>query len=123
VIAASLPMCGTMSFPLTDCKPTRPIALTFIMGGRDTLNCWEPPRTSVGNPCASEVQASFKMLNGCTDAAEMTHNGLCLTHDECKDDTEISICKLDATHTGIYQSTDMDVYVEGWNFLKKYHLP
>ena len=46
VIAASLPMCGTMSFPLTDCKPTRPISLTFIMGGRDTLNCWEPPRTS-----------------------------------------------------------------------------
>jgi poly(3-hydroxybutyrate) depolymerase len=123
VIAASLPMCGTMSFPLTDCKPARPISTTFVMGSRDSLNCWEPPRTSVGNPCASEVLAAFKMHNGCTDAAEMTHDGLCLTHDECSGGTEASICRLDATHTGIYQATDMDVYVEGWSFLKRFHLP
>jgi polyhydroxybutyrate depolymerase len=123
VIAASLPMCGTMSFPLTDCKPARPISVTFVMGSRDSLNCWEPPRTSVGNPCASEVLDTFKTLNKCTDAAEMTHDGLCRTHDECEGGTEASICQLDATHTGIYQATDMDVYVEGWSFLKKFHLP
>jgi hypothetical protein len=92
------------------------------MGSRDSLNCWEPPRTSVGNPCASEVLDTFKTLNGCTDSAEMTHEGLCMTHDECEQGTEASICLLDATHTGIYQATDMDVYVEGWNFLKQFYL-
>ncbi len=122
VIAASLPMCGTMSFPLTDCMPARPISVTFVMGSQDSLNCWEPPRTSVGNPCASEVLEAFKMHNRCTDAAEMTRDGLCLTHDECERGTEASICMLDATHTGIYQASEMDVYVEGWNFLKSYTL-
>ena len=123
VIAASLPMCGTMAFPLTDCQPTRPISVQFNMGSRDSLNCWEPPRTSVGNPCASEVLDTFKALNGCTDAAEETQGGLCMTHDECEGGTEASICLLNATHTGIYQASDMDVYVEGWNFLKRYVLP
>jgi hypothetical protein len=69
------------------------------------------------------VLASFKMLNGCTDTAKMTHDGLCLTHEQCEQGTEASICKLDATHTGIYQATDMDVYVEGWSFLKRHTLP
>lgn len=123
VIAASLPMCGTMSFPLTDCKPARPISVRFIMGSQDSLNCWQPPRTSVGNPCASEVLSTFKTLNGCTDSAEMTHGGLCLTHDQCMGGTEASICKLNATHTGIYQASDMDVYTEGWKFLKTFTLP
>ena len=123
VIAASLPMCGTMSFPLSDCKPKRPISVRFIMGSQDSLNCWMPPRTSVGNPCASEVRDTFKMLNRCTDSPEKTHNGLCETLDECEGGTEVSICLLNATHTGIYQSTDMDVYTEGWKFLKSYTLP
>lgn len=122
-IAATLPMCGTAFFELaTMCNPQRPVATMFVMGALDTLNCWEPPRTSVGNPCATEVLDAFKTINGCTDEAESTYNGLCLTHDQCEDDTEATVCKVNADHMGIYTAPDMNVYQEGWNFLKRFYL-
>jgi hypothetical protein len=45
-----------------------------------------------------------------------------MTHDECEGGTEASVCLLDATRTGIYQASDMDVYTEGWSFLKSHAL-
>jgi poly(3-hydroxybutyrate) depolymerase len=122
-IAAVVPMCGTAFFDVaTKCKPKRPVSEMFIMGSQDSLNCWEEPRTSVGNPCASEILAAFKTINGCTDEAEKTHNGLCLTHDKCKENTEASVCLLNTTHMGIYEATDMNVYQEGWKFLKRFYI-
>ncbi|MBN1654485.1 MAG: hypothetical protein JXA30_12005 [Deltaproteobacteria bacterium] len=122
-IAATAPMCGTAFFELaTLCKPQRPVSTMFVMGSQDFLNCWEPPRTSVGNPCASEVLEAFKTINGCTDPAESTHNGVCLTHDQCEDNTEATVCRVNADHMGIYTAPDMNVYEEGWNFLKRFYL-
>lgn len=123
VIAASLPLCGSASFDLNkDCKPTRPISLEFVIGSQDTLNCWDLPRTSVGNPCAKEVQAKFKELNGCTGEIKKTHNGVCETLDQCKEGTEVTICKVNAQHTTIYTNPDFDMYKESWDFLSRYFI-
>ena len=123
VIAASLPLCGSASFDLEkECKPKRPVSLQFVIGSQDTLNCWAPPRTSVGNPCATEVQAVFKTLNGCTGEPKKTHDGVCETLDQCAEGTEITICMVDAQHTTIYTNTDIDIYKDGWEFLKRYYI-
>ena len=122
-IAASLPLCGSASFDLArDCKPKRPISVQFVIGSQDSLNCWAPPRTSVGNPCATEVQAEFKRLNECTGEPKKTHGGVCETLDQCKEGVEVTICEVNATHTGIYTNPDIDIYKEGWEYLKKYYI-
>ncbi|HKP55582.1 MAG TPA: hypothetical protein VJV78_02615 [Polyangiales bacterium] len=123
VIAASLPLCGSASFDLEkECKPKRPISVEFVIGSQDTLNCWAPPRTSVGNPCATEVQAAFKKFNSCTGEPKKTHNGVCETLDQCAEGTEVTICKVNAQHTTIYTNPDVDIYKEGWEFLKRYYI-
>lgn len=122
-IAAVLPLCGSASFNLDqDCKTKRPISMTFVIGSKDTLNCWMPPRTSVGNPCSTEVQATFKRLNMCTGEPKKTHNGVCETLDQCAEGTEVSICMVNAEHTTIYTNPDIDMYTEGWAYLKKYYI-
>lgn len=122
-ITAVVPMCGTVFFELTECQPTRPVSMMFIMGSQDAMNCWEPPRpANPGNPCASEVLEGFKRANGCTDEWEETHDGLCRTHDQCKEGTESTVCLLNTTHMGIYEAADMNVYKEGWNFLKQFYI-
>ncbi len=122
-IAAVLPLCGSASFDLErECKPVRPISMQFVIGSRDTLNCWEPPRTSVGNPCSTEVQAVFQKLNSCTGTAQKTHGGVCETFDQCAEGTEVSICMVEAEHTTIYTNPDIDMYVDGWAFLKKFYI-
>jgi polyhydroxybutyrate depolymerase len=122
-IAAVLPLCGSASFNLDqDCKTKRPISMTFVIGSKDTLNCWEPPRTSVGNPCSKEVQATFKRLNMCTGEPKKTHDGVCETLDQCAEGTEVSICLVNAEHTTIYTNPDIDMYTEGWAYLKKYYI-
>ncbi|MDD9971589.1 MAG: hypothetical protein OXR73_35430 [Myxococcales bacterium] len=123
IIAAVYPMCGSAFFDLEqDCKPTRPISMTFVIGSRDSLNCWDPPRTSVGNPCATEVQSVFQRLNECPGEAMDTHGGLCETNTGCAEGTEVSVCMVDATHTGIYNARDMDIYQETWKFLSRFHI-
>lgn len=122
-IAASLPLCGSASFDLDkECMPKRPISVEFVIGSRDTLNCWAPPRTSVGNPCATEVQATFKRLNNCMGEPKKTHNGKCETLDQCAEDTEVTICSVDAEHVTIYENPDLDVYTEGWEWLKRFYI-
>ncbi|MET0387412.1 MAG: hypothetical protein ABW321_15695 [Polyangiales bacterium] len=122
-IAAVLPLCGSASFELeSECKPKRPISMQFVIGSQDTLNCWEPPRTSVGNPCSTEVQAVFAQLNSCTGEAKKTHGGVCETHEQCAEGTEVSICMVDAQHTTIYTNPDIDIYADGWAFLKRFYI-
>jgi polyhydroxybutyrate depolymerase len=122
-IAAVLPLCGSASFNLeAECKPARPVSVEFVIGSQDTLNCWEPPRTSVGNPCATEVQSVFKTLNKCTGTPKKTFGGVCETLDQCAEGTEVTICMVEAQHTTIYQNPDMDMYKDGWEYLTKYYI-
>jgi poly(3-hydroxybutyrate) depolymerase len=121
LVAAAAPLCGSPFFNIaSDCKPERAVPFMFTIGSMDTLNCWEGTRDVT--PCAKQVQAEFKTVYACTDEPEQTHDNLCETMDECRDDSEVTICLLNTGH-GVYQNPDMDVAQEHWNFLKRYRLP
>jgi len=84
-IAAVLPLCGSASVDVdAECKPSRPVSVNFVIGSQDTLNCSEPPRTSVGNPRSTEVQATFKRLDNCTGEPKKTF-GVFETLDPCSE--------------------------------------
>jgi poly(3-hydroxybutyrate) depolymerase len=121
LVAAAAPLCGSPFFDIESaCKPERAVPFMFTIGESDQLNCWEGTRDVT--PCAKQAQAAFKTVYACTDEPEPTHNDLCETMDECRDGSEVTICKVNSGH-GVYQNPDMDIAKEHWAFLMQYHLP
>lgn len=83
---------------------------------------WEPPRTAVGNRCATEVLDVFKSLDQCPGQAMKTQVGLCETYSDCAEGTEVSICMVSAPHTGIYANPGMDMDTEAWEFSRRFYV-
>jgi poly(3-hydroxybutyrate) depolymerase len=121
LVAAAAPLCGSPFFDIaTACKPERAVPFMFTIGETDPLNCWDGTRDVT--PCAKQAQAAFKTVYSCTDEPEQTHMNLCETLDECRDGSEVTICKVNSGHS-VYGNPDMDIAQEHWDFLMRFQLP
>ena len=125
MFAAVAPACAGAFIDLdTDCKPSRPVPVMFVIGENDASACWEgdfapvilPP---IMTPCARKVQSAFSKLYECTGTARESHGGACETVDSCQDGAEIVICKTDTGHV-VYSATNLEVADETWKFLERF---
>jgi polyhydroxybutyrate depolymerase len=125
IIAAVAPLCGTAFFDLeTACMPSRPISVMHSIGAQDTLNCWEgePSGSQPGQQCTKGVLTAFQRINECKGEIQPSYDGVCETVGECAGGTEVTICNLNIGHI-IWPAPDMDVPLEHWKFMRRFHLP
>jgi polyhydroxybutyrate depolymerase len=122
VFAAVLPVCGTTFFDLAaQCMPSQPMPTMLVIGRDDELNCWDlADEGSKPTRCVDTYRKIFKELNGCTGMERTTHDGHCITVDQCEGGVEVVTCGVAAGHVA-YFATDMNVTEEGWKFLSRFH--
>ncbi len=132
LIAAAAPMAFPIAYsPITDCQPSRPIAVLSGFGLTDTLVPYEGG--SFGS--AAGTFARWKELNGCSsatpDATVVTGDSRCETYTQCADGVETGLCSVFAnTLIGtpfeghvLYFNPDLDLSKTIWDFVSRFELP
>lgn len=122
LVAAIGPVVSNIGWnDLNRCQPSRPIPVTMISGGSDSI---EDRRATF---------ARWVELNGCSDSVVVEEIGVftCTTHNECDDGVETTHCVgkgvghcWPGTKFQLYpcnQSFNASDYL--WDFFKKYRIP
>jgi len=109
--------------PLTDCQPTRPIAVNHFHGYDDEVVAY------LGGPFSVPVidsLAQWGTADGCTGGTTTTWDdglgNLCETYLTCAGAVEAQLCSMTGIHN-LYINTVLDIADVGWDFLYRFTLP
>jgi polyhydroxybutyrate depolymerase len=132
LVAAVAPMAFPIAYePITDCQPSRPIAVLSGFGLTDTLVSYEGGQFG----SAAGTFARWKELNGCSgavpDVTVVTGDSRCETYTQCAEGVEASLCSVYANsligtpfegHV-LYFNPDLDLSQVIWDFVSRFELP
>jgi poly(3-hydroxybutyrate) depolymerase len=127
VFAGVAPVAGFIAlYPMSQCQPSRPIAVIEFAGLHDPH---EP--TPPGRPTASF--AYWRDVDGCGSGPPDDHvdisTSYCDTYAHCDAGVQVELCGVNANqHSwgaghGTYLNPDLDVARTAWEFLKQFSLP
>lgn len=131
-IAAAAPVAFPLNLnPLSDCQPSRPIAVRHYAGLTDTL----VPYNAAG-PGLVGAQTSFaywRDVTTCTgstpDETVVLGTSQCERYTSCADGTEIGLCSVNASlETPLpghitYINPDLNIAADAWAFLSRFEAP
>jgi len=128
--AAVAPMAYPLAAePLSECQPSRPIAVLAFAGLTDT----EVPYEGGSLPSAAESFAYWRDVNGCgsgsPDQRVDAGASRCETYTQCDAGVHVGLCSITANPTSyapghvLYQNPDFDVTAVAWQFLSQFTLP
>ncbi|MBW2457059.1 MAG: prolyl oligopeptidase family serine peptidase [Deltaproteobacteria bacterium] len=124
VFAAVAPVAYPLDFnPLSQCQPSRPIAVMHLHGLTDPLVLYGGGLNSV--PVVDSF-AYWAQANTCSDAAEVSYskgNSECLTHDSCDGAVEVTLCSVNGGHILYTNLDNVPIADLAWDFLSSYTLP
>lgn len=131
-IAAVAPVAFPLNVnPLTDCRPSRPVAVRHYAGTTDTLVSYD----GVGNLIVP-AQTSFAYWRDATPCAGTTPDettvlgtSTCERYTDCAAGTEIGLCSVNASlNTPIpghitYINPDLNIAADAWAFFSRQQAP
>lgn len=130
ILAAAAPMAYPLAAePLSECQPSRPIAVLAFAGLTDT----EVPYEGGSITSAAESFAYWRDVNGCgsgpPDQRVDAGASRCETYMQCNAGVQVGLCSITANPTSyapghvLYQNPDFDVTAVAWQFLSQFTLP
>ena len=136
VFAAVAPAAFPLAFaPLSNCQPSRPIAVLHFAGLTDGIVPYEGGELFPGLPPIPSAQESFtywREVNGCGDGPpeETTAVGasFCETDTSCADEVQVGLCSITADAIAFlghvpYANPDFAIAEVAWRFLSRFELP
>jgi hypothetical protein len=125
LFAAAAPMAFPIPFsPITDCQPSRPIAVLMFMGKTDAL---------VPYASAAPSFQHWRNVDGCVGATPdetiVSGNSDCATYTQCTDGVAAGLCSITSTSGNpfpghvLYINPDLNLSVVAWDFLSRFQLP
>ena len=121
IFAAANPVCGWMG--ITNCKPSRPIAMLEIRAFNDTTVQYD------GGGVAGSAASELNLWLGFDTCAGMpvisSQNGVCTAHTSCAQETQVMECHPRGNHNFFYATNPDHLLVPdtAWPFFKQFALP
>ncbi len=136
--AAVAPLAFPLPYaPLTNCAPSRPIAVIHFAGLTDSLVPYAGgplpayPAVSVVSAAASFTR--WRDINGCgsgsPDTTVVTGGSTCETYTSCSAGVEVALCSIASTSPPptaghiLYTNPDLVLDQVAWDFLSQFELP
>jgi poly(3-hydroxybutyrate) depolymerase len=139
VFAAAAPMAFPIALAsLTDCQPSRPVAVLSFAGLTDTLDPYAGGPFMLGGPLvtlpsAQDSFARWRAANGCSgavpDQSVTTGMSLCETYTNCAGGVDVGLCSITASSAPpfpghvLYLNPDLNLATVAWQFLSQFTLP
>ena len=134
LFAAAAPIAFPVPFfPLSQCQPSRPIAVTMVMGLTDGVVSYDPPFGFL--PGAQNSFEHWADVNSCEGASPdlvepLPGEAACETYTTCEAGVETRLCSIVGSpgsgldgHILYYNESGYDVAAESWAFMKQHTLP
>jgi polyhydroxybutyrate depolymerase len=123
VFAAVAPVSFPLALnPLSDCQPSRPVAVIHFHG----LNDMVVPYDGLGTiPSAPDSFEYWGGVDGCSTPPETTFTkggSACDTFSNCDNDVKVTLCSISGGHVLYFNSDSVNIADLAWGFLSQFSI-